>query len=81
MNSDAGFTKDQLQTGLEEINGDLPEADFWTTSSESPRKRANVTSGLPVIREESAQAAASLCVIAFPAFRRQLHLQRKLSTI
>ena len=36
MNSDAGFTKDQLQTGLEEINGDLPEADFWVALRAGP---------------------------------------------
>jgi len=29
------------QTGLEDINGDLPEADFWPA----------MTSGLPVISE------------------------------
>jgi hypothetical protein len=46
-----------LETGLEEINGDLLEADFWTISRlvgrEPPMRssvRLRITSGLPVIR-------------------------------
>ena len=35
------------ETGFEEVNGDLREADFWTTSSESA---LDATFGLPVIR-------------------------------
>ena len=45
------------KTGLGEINGDLPEEDFGTTSRLAGRKppmrsrvRLRITSGLPVIR-------------------------------
>jgi hypothetical protein len=41
---------DWPETGLEEINSDVLEADFWTRSSEPARKRENVTFGLPVVR-------------------------------
>jgi len=48
--SDCRPTGSYPQTDLAEINSDVLEADFGTTSSESA---LNATSGLPVIRELS----------------------------